>query len=53
MANADHRYNSLAFSHDKALPLAISVMPESETYGMLLAGLSMMGLIFRRRKGHD
>lgn len=52
VANADYHYNSQDFGGNKALNLTISAVPEPETYGMLLAGLSMMGLIFRRRKDH-
>jgi hypothetical protein len=31
--------------------LAIAAVPEPETYGMLLAGLGVMGFLARRRKG--
>ena len=38
------------FSHDAEAHVTTPV-PEPETYAMLLAGLVLMGLVARRRKG--
>jgi hypothetical protein len=51
VGNADYRYNSQDFASNKTLNLTVSAVPEPETYGMLLAGLCVMGWARRRVKG--
>lgn len=38
------------FSHDAQSATSVAVIPEPGTYAMILAGLSLMGLVARRRK---
>lgn len=39
------------FSHDAQSATSVTVVPEPETYAMMLAGLGLMGFVARRRKG--
>jgi|GEM_PF-1113177 len=42
--------NALETDNHAYIP-AVSAVPEPETYGMMLAGLGLMGILTRRRKG--
>ena len=42
--------NFAPFSHDAQGMVTVTVVPEPETYAMLLAGLGLMGFVARRRR---
>ena len=44
------RYGNPTATAQDAFLLSVSAVPEPESYGMLLAGLGLMGFMVRRRK---
>jgi hypothetical protein len=47
---AEINWAGVSFTTDSSLVLNISAVPEPATYGMLVAGLGLLGVVARRRK---
>lgn len=50
IGNNDYYENAQFFSKAKSLDLTVSAVPEPETYGMMVAGLALIGLLARRKQ---